>query len=321
MSFEDLGNGQQISSLAHSAKSILAGYGIQVAQVENINHGYNSTFAVTAENGERFSLRINVNSGRSAANVSAELFFINALAKVGNFHLALPIANEVGSYFSKFYHHDSGRDLIAVLFKWLDGVDVGDEPSEEVVFQIGSLMARMHDATKSLVLPASAELPVFDDFMWQVEDHLFGPNSRLEAEAKSKISAARLVIEEVIASLSAQGEKQLIHADLHGWNLKINEGALSVFDFDDSGIGLPIQDIATALYYLDTDGQKQAFKEGYASVRDLPKCSEYQMSALLLQRRIHLLNYLYQTTNSEHRELLPTYQAETLRRIDSFLAG
>lgn len=319
-SFRDLDNEQQIYSLAQSAKSILTGYGFPVAQVENINHGYNSTFAVTAENGERFSLRINVNSGRSEANVSAELFFINALAQVGDFHLALPITNELGSQISRIYHQDSGRDLIAVLFKWLDGVDVGDEPTEEVVFQIGSLMARMHDTTRGLVLPANAELPVFDDFMWQIEDHLLGATSRLDAEAKSRISAVRLAIEDVIANLSAQSEKQLIHADLHGWNLKMKEGALSVFDFDDSGIGLPIQDLATSLYYLDTDRQKQALKDGYASVRDLPNCSEYQMSALLIQRRIHLLNYLYQTANPEHRELLPSYQVETLRRIDSFLA-
>lgn len=319
MSFENLGKEQQIQSLAQSAKSILAKYGIAGAQIENINHGYNSTFAVTTVSGDRFALRINVNSGRSEANVTAEIFFLNALAQVGEFSLALPVADESGSHISKIYHQDSGRELIAVLFGWLDGVDVGDEPTDEIVFQIGRLMARMHDSTVGLVLPVNAELPVLDDFMWQIEDYLLGANSRLDGEAKSKVSAVSLEIEAVVAELFAQSKKQLIHADLHGWNLKWNDGSLSVFDFDDSGIGLPIQDLATALYYLDTDGQRQALKRGYASVRELPLFNEHQMSALLLQRRIHLLNYLYQTANPEHRELLPTYQVETLRRIDSFL--
>jgi Ser/Thr protein kinase RdoA (MazF antagonist) len=113
---------------------------------------------------------------------------------------------------------------------------------------------------------------------------------------------------------------QLIHADLHGWNLKLHDGQLAVFDFDDSGVGLPIQDLATAIYYLDTDEQTAAMKAGYASVRELPSCSDRQMKALLLQRRIHLLNYLYETQNPEHRELLPDYQVETFRRVDAFLS-
>lgn len=55
-------------------------------------------------------------------------------------------------------------------------------------------------------------------------------------------------------------------------------------------------------------------------MRPLPHFSEKQMQALLLQRRIHLLNYLYATQNPEHRDLLPKYQDETMRRIYAFLA-
>jgi Ser/Thr protein kinase RdoA (MazF antagonist) len=80
-----------------------------------------------------------------------------------------------------------------------------------------------------------------------------------------------------------------------------------------------VQDLATTIYYLDTEEQDAALKAGYAAVRPLPPFSERQMQALLLQRRIHLLNYLYETQNPEHRDLLPKYQEETMRRIDVFL--
>jgi hypothetical protein len=43
------------------------------------------------------------------------------------------------------------------------------------------------------------------------------------------------------------------------------------------------------------------------------------MDMLLLQRRIVLLNYLYETSNLEHRSIIPEYQEETLRRIEVFL--
>ena len=98
-------------------------------------------------------------------------------------------------------------------------------------------------------------------------------------------------------------------------------GELSVFDFDDSGIGLPIQDLATALYYLDTPEQDEALLAGYKSVAALPKHTEGQLKDLLLQRRIILLNYLFETTNSDHRAMIPEYLPETIRRIRTVLAG
>ena len=112
---------------------------------------------------------------------------------------------------------------------------------------------------------------------------------------------------------------RLIHADMHGWNLMWHNGAVSVFDFDDCGIGLPIQDLYTALYYLDTDEQDAALKAGYESVRPIPDHTEFEAKALLLQRRIILLNYLFETSTPEHREILPKYQVETMRRINVFL--
>lgn len=114
---------------------------------------------------------------------------------------------------------------------------------------------------------------------------------------------------------------QPIHADLHPWNPMWHEGEIALFDFDDSGIGLPIQDLAIGIYYLDTDEQRAALLAGYESVAPLPVYSAKQMALLLLQRRSLLLNYLYETSNPEHAELIPEYQAETFRRISRCRLG
>jgi Ser/Thr protein kinase RdoA (MazF antagonist) len=320
VSFSDLSTEEQIESLIEPAKVILAQYGITDFELENINHEYNSTFSVVTAAGEKFALRVNVNSDRTEKNIAAEMTFVNTLAQSGEFRVAVPIRNLAGEFVSKAVHEASGRELLCVLFSWLEGEDVGDEPTLEVVFEIGALMARLHDATKELALPAGQELPSLDDFMWHVEDFLLGERSALNSDEKAKIATGRKAIETELSALFSEGQMQLIHADLHGWNLKLHDGQLAVFDFDDSGVGLPIQDLATAIYYLDTDEQIAAMKAGYASVRQLPSCSDGQMKALLLQRRIHLLNYLYETQNPEHRELLPDYQVETFRRIDAFVS-
>jgi hypothetical protein len=54
-------------------------------------------------------------------------------------------------------------------------------------------------------------------------------------------------------------------------------------------------------------------------VTPLPEYTERQMKLLLLQRRLILLNYLYETSNPEHREMVPKYQVETIRRVSELL--
>ena len=70
---------------------------------------------------------------------------------------------------------------------------------------------------------------------------------------------------------------------------------------------------------MDTAEQDAALKEGYASIADLPDYTENQMQMFLIQRRIILLNYLYETSNEEHRAMIPDYLEESLRRIKKFL--
>ena len=111
----------------------------------------------------------------------------------------------------------------------------------------------------------------------------------------------------------------ILHADLHRWNVFFDRDEISIIDFDDSAVGLAIQDIAIAIYYLDTAEEDAALLKGYGSVAPLPEYSEREMSALLLQRRLLLLNYLIGSSTQEHREMIPVYLEETMRRVSLFL--
>jgi len=106
---------------------------------------------------------------------------------------------------------------------------------------------------------------------------------------------------------------------MHGWNLMWHEGKLAVFDFDDAMIGTPLIDLATAIYYLDTEVQNQSFLDGYSSITPLMSYSPRDLEVLLVQRRVVLLNYLFETSNPEHQAIIPDYQAETMRRVKVLL--
>ncbi|MEN9957427.1 MAG: hypothetical protein RIR46_1035 [Actinomycetota bacterium] len=319
-SFADLDTDAQIALLTVHAGEVLKNYDLgEITEIESINHEYNSTFAVSCADGTRYALRININSQRSNANALAELEFINHLRVTTDLNFASPIANKSGDFFTVVTNDLMGRALVSVLFSWLEGVVLGEEPTDQQLFEVGAAMAKMHEDAAGFELSENAELPNLRDVMWLTGDLLTTEDSQLPPEDQALVRTALDKIDDVIAGLFERDSVRLIHADMHGWNLMWHEGALSVFDFDDCGIGLPIQDLYTALYYLDTEEQDAALKAGYASVRPIPEHTDFEAKALLLQRRIILLNYVFETSTPETREIMPKYTVESMRRIKVFL--
>jgi len=309
----------QIDSLKKSALVALESYQISVKSIEIINYENNATFKVIATDGTNYAFRINVNSPRSKANIEAEVAWVRYLNNSDLIRTARPISNKQESYITTFFHQEIGRDLNCVVYSWLDGVDVGDDPTPTQLQALGAAMANMHNLSVDFVLPDNSQTPTFNDPFWGSPDLLRGKESQLSVEHKKLVVDAFDEITRRTNDLFEKNKSQLIHADLHGWNLKWDLGQLSVFDFDDCGIGLPIQDIATAVYYLDTPDQERALLEGYKSVKPLPKYEEKDLEMLLMHRRLLLLNYLYETLKAEHAKMLPNYLEETIRRVKVFL--
>ena len=303
---------EQVDSLTACVTEILNQYDFTNFKFESINHEYNSTFKVLAGDGRQFALRVNINSDRSIKNLNAEIFWVNSINSV---HTPKPIANRAGDYVTNGWHEATSRTLSSVLYSWLDGVEPGDDATIEQVRAMGVAMAHLHKEALGLQLPSNAELPVFDDFFWGFPDLLTGEDSELNSAEKSLIAGVMGRVKAMLAEHWQKDTPRPIHGDMHPSNVMWNEGDLAVFDFDDSGIGLPVQDLMTTLYYLDTQEQDEAFLAGYASVLPVPVYRDDERQLFMLQRRIGLLNYLYETTNPEHREMIPTYQEETFRRI------
>ena len=312
----------QKEELATFSRVILAHYAVEVASIECISFEYNTTMKVTATDGQEFALRININSPRTTENLRAEIAWVQYLEKDGRVSAPKMVATKEGSYLTEIFHEKSGRTLRCVLYVWLPGVEPDeDDPDLIHVEAMGRAMALMHTIAPNFELPTDSNLPQLDDVMWWTEDFLLSEKSVLDSDSKNLISKALTIIGDHVAQLYVGAKPMVIHADLHGGNVLWNDDSLSVIDFDDCGIGLPIQDLATAMYYLDTPEQDAAFHKGYSTVLPLPAMSSRDEAVLRLQRRIILLNYLYETNNEEHRAIIPEYLEESLRRIKVFLAG
>jgi Ser/Thr protein kinase RdoA (MazF antagonist) len=314
--FENLSTEDQIGSLTSCVQGILSQFDLDVAGFESINHGFNSTFKITTVSGERFALRVNVNSTKTLENLRAEVQWVQGIRDV---LVPTPIANSSGEFIT-FAHHDaSGRTLPAVLFSWLEGEEVGDEPTADQLFAAGAAMAKLHISSKGFKFRADASLPLIDSVLWGAADYLCGEGAALSQEDQQDMKIAYELIQEVINRQLAENEPQPIHADMHGWNLMWHDGKLAVFDFDDAMMGTPLIDLATAIYYLDTEEQDQMFLDGYRSITPLMSYSPRDLDILRMQRRIVLLNYLFETSNPEHQAIIPEYQSETMRRVKALL--
>jgi Ser/Thr protein kinase RdoA (MazF antagonist) len=309
----------QTDSLTKFAHEILKKYGISDAEVECINFEFNATFSISTVSGQKYALRLNINSTRVASNIQAETQWVRELSRTPSINVPTPIASLADTYLVSALHVDSGQEIFGVMYSWLEGEEVGDEPTFEQLRVVGQTMALLHDNSSNFTLTDGAELPTFNDFFWGTEDYLFSSKSLLIAQDRQLIEQARNLIMKFTNELYENSPVHVIHADLHGWNLMWHEDQLYIFDFDDCGYGVEAQDIAVALYYLDTPEQEVALLDGYKSIRPLPIYSENAMKALLLQRRLLLLNYLYETKNAEHKEMLPAYLEKTIERVSTFL--
>ena len=288
--FFELPAEEQQKSLTTFASELLKSYGINDAKVSCINFEFNATFAVESDSGIKYALRININSTRTIENMQAEVQWVRHLNRTSGINTPTPIATLKDQYIVSGLHADSGQTLYGVMYSWLEGEEIGDEPTMEQLHEVGRAIARLHQES-----------------------------SVLSDKDRGLIEQARDLIMKYTDELYQSSPVHIIHADFHGWNLMWHEGQLSIFDFDDCGFGVEVQDLAVALYYLDTPEQDAALLNGYKSVKPLPTYSELAMKALLLQRRLLLLNYLFETKNQEHKEMLPAYLEKSLERVSTFL--
>ncbi len=319
LEFFDLPVEEQQKSLTTFAAELLKGYGINDAKVSCINFEFNATFAVESDSGIKYALRININSTRTVENMHAEVQWVRHLNRTSGINTPTPIATLKDQYIVSGLHADSGQTLYGVMYSWLEGEEIGDEPTMEQLHEVGRAIARLHQESTDFALTGDNALPTFNDFFWSTEDFLFSEKSELSDQDRGLLEQARDEIMRYTDELYQSSPVHIIHADFHGWNLMWDEGQLSIFDFDDCGFGVEAQDLAVALYYLDTPEQDAALLNGYRSIKPLPTYSELAMKALQLQRRLLLLNYLFETKNQEHKELLPAYLEKSLERVSTFL--
>ena len=319
--YRDLDEESQIAEVAKLVPNILAKYGVEAQSVENVNHSYNSTFKVQSATGE-YALRINLGSARSTNQVLAEMQWLEALAEEGSLLTPIPIRTLDNELCVSTHFTALDRVTTAVLAKWIPGEEVGEEPNNEQLYEMGRAIAMLQKFAKNFTFQLDAYRPTINRTLMDLEDNLRGEQpSAINDKLYSQIIRGLNLCDSVYEKLSSQEDLLLIHADLHIFNVIQSNGRLGVIDFDDCGIGLPIQDLVITNYYLREDRQREEYvKAGYSSLLELPKISEEDYETLLLGRALLLVGTILDMTAAEDVAAIPGFLKKVEHRLDHYFA-
>jgi len=235
-------------------------------------HRENAVFEMALPGGARAALRLHRQGYQAPAAIRSELWWCAALAAAG---VAVPaaLASREGPLLVTL---TDGSQASAIAWAQGEAMGVGGTPLAQPLPQarrlhraLGQLLRRMHDVTDALTLPADFTRPRWDRAGLVGEAPFWGrfwEHPEATPDERTLLLRARDFLAERLAEPARLGP---IHADVLRENVLVQGEALTLIDFDDSGIGFRLYDLGTAmsqnLYEPDPTALRDALMEGYGT--------------------------------------------------------
>jgi len=249
-------------------------------QARLISHRENAVYEVYLPDGARAALRLHRPGYNTIAEIQSELWWTHALVDEG-FPAPGPVARADGLYLTEL---SDGQ--VATLISWVEGQPTGmsgaplpGSPHDQIArfTEVGRLLARLHIVSDGLNPHAD-----FQRRDWNIDGLLgdeplwgrFWEHPGLDPDTRTLVDTARAEASADLEAYHRQGGKTgLIHADALRENVFTTENGLVLIDFDDSGFGFRMFDLAVAVSQsLEDDNYDDlcaAVLAGYQSLRPL----------------------------------------------------
>ncbi len=301
------------------------GYG----EPELFKHRENAVFSVTRADGARFALRLHRAGYHSDAALRSELYWMRELGRAG---IAVPSVVPAADG-SLFVHAecDASEPLQVDLIGWLSGAPAGEAGSDPAyLFRLGALAANLHLHGSKIALPSDFTRHSWDEEGLLGERPVWGHFLDLPALSKDQRALLRETADAAKIALAAYGKAPdrygMIHADLIRDNVLENDGQLQAIDFDDSGFGWYMFELATILCAnLDSPDYPQIERqllEGYRSVRALGDADVAHLPLFMFLRASTYLGWLQtRAETATAREKAAMHIARACRLAEAYLAS
>jgi len=292
-----------ISDFTTAARIAMAAFGLDVADIAPLSHSENVVLALTTTNDKRFAIRLHRPGYNSIAEMNSEVQFVESLRRFG---VPVPTATPLtaGGHYTPV--DVAGIEHQVGVVEWVRGeplggpLDAGGPSLVSHYRRIGELAAQIRLHNQSWQAPAGftrrrwdaaglvGEAPSWGRF-WEVD--------LLTDAQRSVFSQARDRLIGVLDAIPLDDNHfGLIHSDLHLGNVMADGTDLTIIDFDDSGYGYFVHELAVALHPMvgedDFDAALDSLVEGYRSVYPLPDADVALIADFLAMRSLMIIGWL-----------------------------
>ena len=277
-SFKNLPWEEQAGRLQALAVKALESYGISKdANLTLLKHRENAVFAVQEpNNGNKCALRVHRVGYQTAESINSELKWMQALRE-GDIQTPKPIAGVDGRFVQTVSVPEVPEACHCSVMSWVDGKPLTDDNPLESYRLLGQINARFHQHAKNWTIPDGFERQVWDEEGICGVKPLWGHFKDLAVLENEQLDLLYQAREVMLKRLEHYGKGPdrygLIHADLMAENIILQNNTPCIIDFDDSGFGWFMYDLATLMTFNVADDNFDdilgAWIEGYRSQENL----------------------------------------------------
>lgn len=317
-----------------AAEAALAAFGVPAAAMRFVRLAENVTFRVTdARDGRPLVLRLHRPWYHTIEELRSEHLWTRALVAAG-IATPEPLLTPAGESFVQVAVAATGERRWAGLARWVEGELLAEVVARETdraancrrFHALGALMARMHDQATGWTPPPGFTRHALDAEGLMGEAPFWGPFWDHAIFTPEERGLMRRLREGLHGALSRLGRPALgfglIHADLHPRNVVVEGARVAVIDFDDSGWGWHLYDLAVALNDYQRHPDFAAFREaciaGYRGVRPLAEADLALLPMFLLIRDAAQIGWFHQRPELGTPAGLPALKAHVVERARDF---
>lgn len=317
-SFDEVTRDAQRERLKHLGEMALQRYGIENAKLTFICDKENTVFRIDTLDQQQYVLRIS--NPQMLMRLEVELLWLLALQTDTALSVPEPIPAQDGTLVQVIATEGIPETRCVTLLRWVPGQILDDQPTPNLLTQMGAFMAQLHNHTEQFALPDGITLPHTSwDKLRYWQDHQNNTSATLTTEQRNlcAVASQRLLAE--IEQIGTGAGYGLIHADLHLRNCVVYQGRLRVIDFADCRIDSHFYDIAVPLTklvkYQNYEALCSAFYEGYSSVRALAEHYEAAVETFMTARSFDIIEWIHSWPSPTHFGFGPGLLSSSIQQI------
>ena len=311
---ESLTEHEKLDRYQKALTQALEAYPVKVKALQFISLESRPVYRVETDSGY-FAAKFHEPKEHNLEQIMGEMQFLDHVSRHSELRIETPLANSRGELVTAIKSVWFSEPAHVTLCSWLPGNQLEDSISALYYRNLGEFSALLHKV--SLSFSPKTEFSILTNnqvFYWDEETILSKENDEfLSKERQNFFRKGTQLAQEAIKDIWKSGKPVVTHNDLNPCNVKVHDGNLYLYDFEDITWGFPAQDIGTAMYYIrfrkDYPELLGAFKEGYEQIFPWPLKSNQQLDYFVSARLLMLANYVV-NFNINPLKYLPQFEME-----------